>query len=118
MTMSRFATVSMATLLLAACDSPEGPPPTRQEVLEACIEYADATCRAFATCLGWTQDELDDCVDEERGDCPATIGGESCTSRQLDAYVGCTADVEGEACDDLCSENGCFASCSVFCPAQ
>ena len=118
MTMSRFAILSAATLLCTACDASEGPPPTREEVLEACVDYADATCRAFARCLGWTQDELDDCVDEERGECPSTIGRESCTSRQLDAYLGCTADVESETCDDLCTELGCYAACSVRCPAE
>lgn len=120
---SRYLRARSAALLLLSClavsaCADERPPPTRDEVLWACGTYNLEVCRAFGRCLGWTDAEIQDCVNDENAECADDLQAESCWENQRDALERCTADVADDACSEVCNNGFCGAQCLYFCPSS
>lgn len=116
-------TLALAVALsIAACGDDDEPgddtPPTRQDVIDACASYSEVACLAFGACLGWDEQEIADCTEEEIASCEPDLEAESCWPAQEAGFLACF-DVEDEPCAELCNERGfCFDFCPYVCPDE
>jgi hypothetical protein len=98
--------------LPAACadDEAAAPTTTLEEAEDACLAYAEASCRKFASCRG-DESEIDGCLTLASGRCARHVEENTCWEGLRAGYEDCLA-VEDAACEDLCDQDGvCIHSC-------
>ena len=119
---ARLCSVVLGAVLIAlaaACagDPEEGRKATREEAQEACLAYAEVSCRKYADCRGESEESIDGCLLLASQRCGRQVDEITCWDGLRDGYEECLT-VEDAACEDLCDEDGvCLHSCFFECPA-
>jgi hypothetical protein len=109
----RILLVAALLALPAACADEEvaGPETTLEEAQDACLAYAEASCRVFASCRGEDEAAIDGCLTLASDRCARHVEDNTCWEGLRAGYEDCLS-VEDAACEDLCDEDGvCIYSC-------
>lgn len=89
---------------------------TREEVEEACLDYAEVRCRKSASCRGEDETSVEGCMLLASQSCASQVEDVTCWDGLRAGYEECVS-VEDAACDDLCDEEGvCTYTCYFECP--
>ena len=107
----------LVCLSLAACGGDKDPA-TIEDVISACHDYGEAACRAFADCIGLSEQEVTRCIADGDARCGPQRAPEWCWDAQRDAYDDCAGDVDDRSCDVLCDGASCMDECRWVCPPQ
>jgi len=89
---------------------------TRDEVLEACLDFEEAACRKGASCRGDDEVAFDLCLLQAEVTCNRQVDRITCWDGLAAGYEECL-ELEDAACEDLCDDEGvCVFSCTFECP--
>lgn len=107
----------LCLVALSACaDDPDVHTVTREDALEACLAYREASCRKMASCRGEDEQVVELCLMFSTQSCSRHVDDETCWEGLRDGYEDCL-DIEDESCDALCGDDGkCIHSCEFVCP--